>query len=414
MANTVTFGTKRFLDVLLGNKAVKQLWWGTHLIWEKIGKVLLRDDSEKYICIEYIPETDVTIDSLSVFLQAGSAYGWTWILNGCGLCVALKSNSAGREGTTLYGLSGELVTISSLGTPKLLAGRKYYIAYKNNQWQTQSASNFSYYQGSTGKYKNLEINGNVTVYSQRDLQSIPCVGDFYSLGSYDTSTHEFTPSDFYGSGCVANVFFVWHGGDVNGIAFGNSRNPMYTSHDMTKMRGMITDTMLNACSNDMQRLALIYYMVGNVEGNEIAWGAQYNYPNGITVNGTQMFTNGIWSIYKGSGNITKNHITSMTPITAEPDHSGLVLGDIYYKGATSSGWLDANGNPITQEMVVSWTGSAWKFADKWTYEFTVQTDKLSNTIEMVEGNEGNYAGNFNDATLYTDKKYYLRINGNEV
>ena len=412
MANSVTFGTKRFLDVLLGNKQVKQIWLGTKLIWEKIRKVLLRDDSEKYICIEYIPETDVTIESLSVFLQAGSAYGWTWILNGCGLCVALKSNSAGRESTTLYELTGELVTISSWGTPKLLAGRKYYIAYKNNQWENQSASNFSYYQGLTGNYKNFAINGNVAVYTQKDLQSIPFIGDFYNLGVYNTSTKEFTPSDFYSSECSSNVFFVWHGGDVDGIAFSNSRNPMYTSHDMTKMRGMITDGMLNACSNDMQRLALIYYIAGNAEGNEIGWGARYNYPNGITINGTQMFNDGVWSIYKTTSNIVKNHITSMTPITTEP--SSPEQFSIYYKGQTSSGWNDSGGNPITNEAVVAWTGSCWEIATHWEVEFTLQTDTLKNSVEIVEGNEGNYAGNFNDATLYTDKKYYLRINGNEV
>lgn len=412
MANDFKFGNKSIANMLFGNKQVKQIWYGTKLIWEKIRKVLLQDDSEKYICIEYIPETDVNIESVSVFIQQGSAYAWTWILNGCGLCVARNSNGAGRESTTLYELTGELVTISSLGTPKLLAGRKYYIAYKNNQWENQSASNFSYYQGLTGNYKNFAVNGNVNVYTQKDLQSIPFIGDFYNLGVYNTSSKEFTPSDFYGSACVSNVFFVWHGGDINGIAFSNSRNPMFTSHDMRKMRGMITDGMLNSCNNDMQRLALIYYIAGNVEGNEIGWGAQYNYPTGITVNGTQMFNDGVWTIYKTTGNIVKNRITSMTPLTDEPSNPEQF--SIYYKGQTSSGWLDSGGNPITNEAVVAYTGSCWEIATSWTLEFTTQTDTLANSIDIVGGNDGNYAGNFNDATLNTDKKYYLRINGNEV
>lgn len=414
MANTVTFGTKRFLDVLLGNKAVKQLWWGTHLIWEKVSKALLMDSTQKFLAIEYVPETDVNVNSISVFIINATSYGWTWILNECGLCVARQSN-CGNTQETIYGLTAQLTTISSLGTPKLLAGRKYYIFFRLGQWgNTGEDTQFAYYQNKAGNYKEYKISGNVNVYSQVDLQTVPCVGSFSSIGTLSSGV--FTQSDFYGSECAADTLIIWRGGHINGTAFRSEPYPMLVKHDMSKFRGMVTDSMLNAYgsmnNNTQKQLALIYYMIGNVAGNEIAWGANDNYSGGLTLRGTSMFNGGSFKIYKGTGNIVHNHITSMTPITAEPDHGGLVLGDIYYKGATTSGWLDSNGNPITDEMVVAWTGSAWEFAANWTYEFdTVSGYTLSTAVELIEDNE---AKDFNKISVSTDKKYYLRINGNEV
>ena len=99
MANSVTYGTKGFLDVLLGNKQVKQLWLGTKLIWEKISKLLVLDDSEKMICIEYVPETDVTVSSFSVFIDDSTVNGWSCILNSAGLCLVTKSGNGNAEET---------------------------------------------------------------------------------------------------------------------------------------------------------------------------------------------------------------------------------------------------------------------------------------------------------------------------
>ena len=407
MANDFKFGNKSIADILFGNKQVKQIWYGTKLIWEKIAKILRLDDDKKFVCIEYTPTVDTNITSLSVFVENGSTYGWTCILNSGGLCVAVK-NDSGSSTETIYGLSANLITISSLGTPKLLAGRKYYICFKLSQWENANTK-FAYYQNMTGNYKLCQIDGNTSVYTTLDLQTVPCVGNIYHLGEYDTSTKVFTPSTYYGSDCTAQTLFVWKGNYINN-QFAAANLTLYNKRDMSKFRCLINDTMLNNCNSDMQRLALIYYIAGNTLGNEIAWGAINNYSTGITVNGVNMFTAGNWKFYKTNGNTTKNHITSMTPITEEPQNPEQFA--IYYKGQTSSGWLDANGNPITDEMVVAWTGSCWEFASAWNVEFDTVSDY---TLETAVENEGGYGVQpFNSTDVSTDKKYYLRINGNEV
>lgn len=411
MANDFKFGNKNIPNILFGNKQVKQIWYGTKLIWEKIQKLLTMDNDKKFICIEYIPTVDTTISSLSVFIETGTSYGWSCILNECGLCVA-KKNESGTSSTTIYGLPANLVTVSSMGSPKLLAGRKYYIVFKISQWDS-SNTKFAYYQGMSGNYKICKIDGGISVYTSLDLQSIPCVGSIYHLGTYDSNTKEFTPSTYYNSECVAQTLFAWKGGYINN-QFGSTYTAMYNKRDMSKFRCLITDGMLNSFNNqsnaDMKRLAFIYYAAGNTEGNEIAWGATSNYSSGITVNGVNMFTAGNWKIYKTNGNTVKNHITSMTPITEEPQNPEQF--SIYYKGKTTTGWLDANGNPITGEMVVAWTGSCWEFASHWEQEFdTVSDYTLETAVEKIE--EYNSVA-FNTADLHTDKKYYLRINGNEV
>lgn len=410
MANSVTFGTKRFLDVLLGNRAVKQLWWGSHLIWERIGKLLALDDSDKMICIEYVPDTDVTISSFSIFIEDGTVNGWSCILNSAGLCLVTKSGN-GTAQETIYGLTARISTVTSLGNPKLLAGRKYYIGFKIEQYNNDNTK-FANYQGTSGNYKIFNIS-NFSVGQTPDLETIPAVGDIEHAGIFNTTTKELTVSSFYGSECNAQTIFVWKNSSIQ-IQNALERNfATLTKYDLRKFRCLVTGDMLNSCSSDMQRLALIYYLIGNTSGNEIAWGPQYSsYQNGLTVNGVTMFNDGLWTFYRANGNTTRNHITSMTPITTEPSNPEQFA--IYYKGQTTSadGWLDKDHNPITDEMVVAWTGEYWEFASHWNTEFdTVSNSNFSNIFEKY----GDYnTDNFNQAALNTDKKYYLRINGNEV
>ena len=409
MANSVTFGTKRFLDVLLGNRAVKQLWWGSHLIWEKVGKLLALDDSDKMICIEYVPDTDVTVSSFSVFIEDGTVNGWSCILNSAGMCLVTKSGN-GTAQETIYGLTARISTVTSVGDPKLLAGRKYYIGFKIEQ-HNQNNTTFAHYQGTSGNYKIFNI-ANVSVAQTPDLQTVPAVGDIAHAGRFDTSTKVLTVSPFYGSDCNAQTLFVW-----KDSTFSTETLIPYmatlTKYDLRKFRCLVTNDMLSSCSSDMQRLALIYYLIGNTSGNEIAWGPQYgSYQNGITVNGVTMFNDGLWTFYRANNNTTRNHITSMTPVTTEPSNPEQF--SIYYKGQTTAadGWKDSNGNPITSEMVVAWTGEYWEFASNWTVEF----DKVSNSnFSNIFEKYGDYnTDNFNRTALSTDKKYYLRINGNEV
>ena len=411
----IIFNTLNTEDIYFGNASVQSVYYGSTLVWEKIRKVLQWDDSAKFICIEYVPSVDTTVSDLTFLVETPTSYGWTWILNEVGLCVARRDNASGT-GTqqNFYGVTAYPETVSSLGSPVLLAGRKYYIQFKNFQWEPDDSKvKMPYYQSPlTGNYKEFVINGNVSKSTTYDLNTVPAVGYIHHLGQLNTSTWAFTPSDFYGSNVNVGTLFAWFGGDINTTEFKASPYPSYANHDMRNMRFMITDQWLNDATNDMKRLALIYYLIGQNPGAEFIWGSQYNYSSGISPNGTSMFYDGLWTIYKATGNLSKNHITSMTPITQEPTNKE--LGDLYYKGVTTAadGWLDKDGNPITQEMVVAWGGGAWEFASNWRYEFDVVSSYTGKTC--ISTIQDNYAALFNNATLYTGKKYYLSVNGNEV
>ena len=150
------------------------------------------------------------------------------------------------------------------------------------------------------------------------------------------------------------------------------------------------------------------------------WGSS---GQGFNCGGTQVFADSNGKIYKATGNISKNFITSMTPITQEP--TNVDVFSIYFKAATQSsdGWLDKNGNAITAKAVVvregEWTDanqtewrSWWNYATGWTAEF--EADPTYNKSNYLVKLDVYQALDFNKVAVSTDKKYYLRVNGNEV
>lgn len=116
-------------------------------------------------------------------------------------------------------------------------------------------------------------------------------------------------------------------------------------------------------------------------------------------------------------------------ITVEPSNPS--TGDVYWKGATTSGWQNQWGGAITEECLVKWGGSYWIKVD--THQepdyFTTtsasdlfsgantngilnefqasqlyQEENVSTLLTRVEGDT-----QFVAATLYTDKTHYLEI-----
>lgn len=397
----IIFNRANTADLYFGNRSIDSVYCGNTLVWRKIQNILKFDSSEQYVCIEYVPTVDVNLNDISVFQTSSSVHGWTFILNECGLCVARKTEN-GSTRTVIYTLDGFLKTASSFGSPKLLANRKYYICYKTQQWN--STSNFAYYQGQVGNYKLYKVEGGVDVYTGYDLQSVPCVGSASSVNELRN--------------VPANTLFTWRGPALGNSFVPNENGaespyPFYSQKDLSHLQYIFTDSDFNSLSDDEERYAFVYYKMGNVEGNEVAFNTSY-WDRGFSINGTTVFGTNAKKFYKAKGIMTQNHITSMTPITTEPSNPAQF--DLYYKGTTSSGWLDINGNPITNRGVVirnySQGHGYWEHATAWTYEF--EADSTYNGTNYLVQIYDNEAVKFNKATLHTDKKYYLRVNNTEV
>lgn len=411
----IKVGNKGIADILVGNRAVAAIYRGATLVWQKIQKLLNFDNEQKYICIEYTPNYDTTITSISVFNNEENSYTGAvdrvWILNECGLCVAMGTEQSGKTQTTIYELNGWLKTKSSMGSPKLLGGQKYFICFKGSQWN--SPLTFAYYQGQQGNYKIFNVDGNLTVYTTYDLQSIPAVGSINLL------------SDFYNSKVENNRIFTWAAPaltqgifSINGI---ENPYPFISKRDMTKVKFIVNDNDLNNIGNSNQTklYAYIYYIIGKNPGAEIIFDTSYwnigfniNTGNGTTTN---VMNNNKGKFFKIYNDITENQITSMTPITENPYNGpGTVPWySIYYK-APNCTWNQPDGvsdAAITDEAVLIWRGK-WEYATGWEFVFVEDTNyTLNNCAEKIDNSQ---AKDFNKITISTDKKYYLRINGNEV
>lgn len=389
------FGNKNIKDIFFGNKAITAIYRGSTLVWQRIKKILIGWYDTNNYCFEYIPDHDITLSDISVLGQYYGTGGICRVINECGLCMVYK-NGCGVEGdVTIYTLTGNLRTFSSLGTVTLYANNKYYISFRGNNDGMYVAK----YQGLTGNYKsfsNLD-NWNST-YSGAATHR--CEG---SATTFEEICQKHS-----------NCYFIWRGQLNNpGSMVPNDNgtaNP-YTfllNRDMSKVKHLFTDGEFNnvpvgSYNDDMARYAYIYYIMGSTEGDEFIMNTNY-WNQGFNIGGTTVFNNNQNKIYKLSGNMSKNHITSMTPITTEPTTRN--LGDVYYKGDVS--W---SSGP-TGRAVVAWNGSAWEYATGISTEWT--EDSQYNATNYCTKIDDYRVTDFNRLSVQSGDKFYLQINGGEI
>lgn len=406
MANDFKFGNKTIKDLFFGNKAVTAIYFGANLVWQKIKKILQFGNNE-LIGIEFIPDNDIILNSISIFQNDTNANGWTWICHESGFCVARQTSNGTSPNTELYGLTGTLKTISSLGSIKLYQGQKYYIFYKQNQWDS-TGSQFAYYQGQTGNYKVGGIDGNITVstkgetiddttYLYTDQTKFPYKGTF----GLDTSDSNTVKTFLLNKGLTKRSTFTWNGAYCGEPSLDGPNNQQ-TYIVNTNLTNVITITQeeLNDYSTSVQKYAYVMMRAGTNVGRCI----RYMHTNSIQWESIDMF-GGPDKLYEIQWPMYNNKITSMTPVTfAAPSNPNDY--DTYYK---ASG-VDWGG--ITDEAVVIWVNGNWVKATNWTADFTKYDWGNSGIIRKITTE---YLENQTlKFTVNNDKKYYLRINGNEV
>lgn len=386
---SISYNGKNLKDLLFNGHAAKQIFFGDKLVWQKLLKELIMGDGP-FVCIEYTPKQNETLTSAAVFINTGRVNGWMWVIHECGLCVAI-SNTESFHNTTLYNCEGFTAENTEFNSPVLLKDNKYYFCFKTSQYD-RDGNTFAYFKNETGNYKLFEADGGAQV-TDFNLAEHPYIGKTTNV------------AEFFGK-FVKDSFTYWTGGIFN--------NGLYmATRDNSKLRGLITPDMLNACTSDAQRWALPYYLIGNTPGNEII----YRSWTAITWNGHTSFNydESFEHVFKATGNITGNHITSLTPVSEEPSNPATF--DIWYKagGVTWGAITDA---PYTAEGVVYWDGSKWADAENWHAEFEWSRDENNNPYTLNNIADAMsvqyYVSNFLQASLHTDKKFYLKVNGNEV
>ena len=391
---SITFNSKNPGSIFFGNKAIAAIYRGSTLVWQKIKKILIGWYDTNDYCFEYIPDHDIILTDVTV-LGTNEFYsnaGKLRIINECGLCIVYKDGCGVQENVTIYSLTGNLKTFSSLSSVTLFANNKYYISFRGNYDGMYIAK----YQGLTGNYKsfsNLE-NWNTDTYS-----ALKCDGSATTFEEICQKT-----SDSY---------FIWRGeslGDGMVPTDNGTTNP-YTfllNRDMSKVKHVFTDNEFSnipvgSYNDDMARYAYIFYIMGTQENDEFIMHTNY-WNQGFNIGGTTVFNNNRNKIYKLTGSMGANHITSMTPITNEPTTHN--LGDIYYKASVS--WSSGPSG----RAVVAWNGSSWEYATNTSMEWT--EDSQYDATNYCTKIDDWRATNFNLASVQSGDKFYLRINGGEI
>ena len=158
MANDFKFGSKAITDLYFGNKAVLQVYFGSKLIWPTLNLIM---GEGNFICIEYIPKNNETINDATVFLNSGRVNGWMWIMHESGLCIA-RSTTESYEIKTLHNCSGYTAFNTNFNSPTLLKDNVYYFCFKTDQYD-RDGNTFAYYSGKTGNYKKYAVPGGIEI-----------------------------------------------------------------------------------------------------------------------------------------------------------------------------------------------------------------------------------------------------------
>lgn len=384
-------------DLYFGDMSVDYVYYGNVLVWAKI-QYLFKDGyyntTDKLI--EFIPSTDITLDSVSTLGEHYSTGCILRILNEVGLCVAYQNGNGAQSDVTIYNKTGVLRTWTSLGTITLYAGNKYYISMRGSN----DGMYVPQYVGLTGNYKSFSGITNVnSVYS--GAPDHRCSGDASTFA-------EITQKP-------VNTYFVWRGSPMtnnmkptqSGV---DSPYPYLMKRNMSRVKRVFVDddftnVRLGSYNDDMARYAYIYRVMGNTPGDEFAMNTNY-WNQGFNIGGTQIFNDNKTKIYTLSSQMSLNRITSMNPITEEPPLSTRVQWEIYYKAAVQ--W---SSGP-SERAVVVWDGNSWIYAQNWGAEWSADgTYDITNYIDTIYSNE---AKDFNKVSVQSGDKYFARINGSDI
>ncbi len=381
-------------DLYFGDMSVDYVYYGNVLIWAKI-KYLFKDGyyNTEAKLVEFVPSTDITLNSVSTLGQWPNTNGRLRILNEVGLCVVYKDTNGTESDVTIYNKTGVLRTWTSLGTITLYAGNKYYISMRGEN----DGMYIPQYVGLTGNYKTFSNIQNVnSVYS--GAADHRCSGEATTFAEIQQKS--------------VSTYFVW-----KGPAFTNSMKPNESGdgnpypyllkRDMSRVKKVFVDTDFSNVpgpyNDDMARYAYIYYVMGTTEGDEFAMNTSH-WNQGFSIGGETIFNNNQNKIYTLTGSMGVNHINSMTPVTEEPTNKEQWA--IYYKaeGNWSSGPYE--------RAVVAWNGGSWEYAKTWTAEWTADSNyDLTNYVEKANDS---YAKDFNLVSVQNGDKYFARINGSDI
>jgi hypothetical protein len=345
------------------------------------------------VAIEYIPTADITVNSIEIFTSQTTAAtsGRIKILHESGLYVGAIDGNTTDATTEQYSLTGVPRSVSNVGVT-LYAGKKYYIVFQNSSNETYYPA---YFQNESGNYK---VYANTQAATQINVGDLSVLGNF--LGGFCQGRHPTKDDKLYLLSLNIDDSVQYLGYDETQWSPALSRNHFY----IRKSKTYIDTTNVSITSGDD------HYKAAKLFGNIKKYTTILQ--NGYLANGVS-YDGSIAQIAAGYTSYidvdTNDEPIALTTLPASP------LDGLYYIAAS----VLPNGKQAFDYEFVVYENNNWNRVGQYYIDHTYIASYINypdwwNTD--FEDLNVNYtiAADFTSIELSTDKKFYLKINGQEV
>lgn len=420
---------------------VQRVYWcpdgvEAKLVWPV--RTLIAGD--KLVAIEYVPSVDTTVQSIEIFTtsnQGNNNKARVKILHESGLYIAAFDSDNGPDAATKYGLAGYARYVNNQNVV-LKAGKKYYIVYQHDDDSPgEDAFWPAYFDGENGNYK---------VYSNnRDTVTTTDITNFRTyLGELNDLADVFN--------AIENDFFIWTGSssqlDNDLFVRSNKGNGTDYKGELGVNTGDIqaediaifVAMKVNDSFRFMPQNGPIFsgkyaYKSSNTPSNVTDYGSKNtaalrlanllkdikSYTTALCTSGPSGWEYGwnpsdiIGHVFKMQSGYT-SQISSLTPIDTLPTDP--INGGFYFiKGGTISGDNDDNVYYYngSWQRVYDYTTLSSMIDNSGTYgDYMTEIGSNSDLAKQKISGEDVITSTLRSATTYNNRKYYLKINGNEV
>ena len=407
-----------------------------YLVWEKILKVLIAGNQN--VAIQYIPAQDISVTDIGIFTNENSTgrQPRIKIFHDSGLCVAFTNGDVQTTNQVVYELNGSNHDASIQATT-LKAGQKYYIVYSPG-YGCGNAFYPAYFQNTNGNYKVYENeNESVQVFDISENAQYLKPSKYKGIMTNSMGIFAFSTDDW----------FVWMGSTQTGMSQGQvyRRTNVGEKWTFTGIIGdpdnvhTITAEDLRAIISKPPNADFIWYVdqVPNMNRGEI-WGKPSTWITptlvdistygeqqqqlklafilkALNTNSEAMLIGSLfWNNKTGQTYELKtgyiSDVTSTTPLTAYPANPQ--DKHIYF--------LSSNATSHWEDAVWVYENSTYTKIGRDEMNTYFQYEELSTKLEKIGTKQDllealyNADYTFLNATVNTDKKFYLKLNGNEV
>lgn len=364
------------------NRSVKFVYWcpdgqRAHLIWQRdhIQRTLVAGD--KNVAIEYTPTSNITITGIEIFTNSSntSTSGRVKIIHSSGVFIA-AFNGDGKEPNSeeLYSLTGYKRYVNNANVT-LYAGKTYYIVYNDS-----TPNNYypAYFQNETGNYKEYSNDwgaGSITCADLTQLYNF--VG---SIGTGNISGED--------KARILNLndndTFLW-------VGYDSTQFNIYNNHYYHRKKTSITVSVIVDIPTDTN--------TPNYRMAKIMCALKTN--NAVLQNGD------IQSYFNHDGMVAtlKDGYTSYIDSSSQSDYIPVSLND-FPSNAQDKGLYFVNNE------VVIYENNNWSRPYRYSVDnanYLTYPDIWGSDFEDLNLNYTGPDSNFLNATLKTDRKYYVKL-----